>query len=209
MEHLKKYWWIYVLIAVGLFAAWYFFIKKPSVKSKDDTVKRIEGPSIYDAKKQLEDKIMINDYVTSIGTRHIDSRSFIQVGVTKEQHKADIKSLLEDGKWKGFTVDVVIEEKSKIQVSKKPTKQKWSFKTVIETENNKQKRLAVDITSGDSPVPDQFKIGQNVKLHIQQTPDFTYDISGKIISIDSNRDSMLVEFVGKTTDKAYGDVEIK
>lgn len=209
MEHLKKYWWIYLLLAIGIVAVWYFFIRKPSDNKSDEPKKLSEGPSIYDAKKELEDKIMPNDYVTSIGTRHIDSKSFIQVGVTKEEYKENIKSLLDDGKWKGFPVDVVIEEKSAAKVYKKPTKQKWSFKTVIETPNNKQKRLAVDLNSGDQKVPDEFKAGQNIKLHIHQTPDFVYDISGKIISIDSNRDSMLVEFVGKTTDKAYGDVEIK
>lgn len=212
MEHIKKYLFLYILAAAGIaFAIWYFVIRKkqPAIQS-EDSIKKLAGPSIYDAKQSLQEKIINNDYVSSIGTRQIDSKSFIQVTVKSESSKSNIKALLdENGKWQGFPVDITVAEPIVPQINKKETyRQKWAFKTVIPTIKDNQKRLAVNLKSGDQPIPLQFKAGRNIKLKIQQTPDYTYDITGKIIEIDPNRDSMLTEFIGKVTSKASGEVEL-
>lgn len=206
MEHIKKYLWIYILVAAILaFGIWYLFIRKKT--DKTEPKKLGSGgeldTSIYDAKKSLEEKILDKDYITSIGTRSRDSKSWIQVGVKSEKNKEDVNSVLEDGKWMGYKVDITVEEPA---VPQQPVKQKWAFKTIAFTTKENQKMLSVK--PGDKTIPDQFKQGKTIKLKIHQTPEYTYDISAKIIDINPSRESMLVEFPGKVSNKAFGEAEI-
>lgn len=203
--------WFFIVMVVVIIAIWYFFFNNPSDKS----TKTISGPSLSDAKKSLEKKIFANDFVTSIGTRNVDSKSFIQISVKSADHIKDIQAFLTDGKWEGYTVDIVIEQPPVAQAKEtkkpempKPVKAKWHFKTIITGISANQKRLAVNLHGGDTLIPEQFKQGQAIKLHIHQTSDYIYDVNGKIISIDANRDSMLVTFPGKVADNAFGDIEL-
>lgn len=211
VEYLVKYKWFFIFLAIAIAIAFYLYFRKPS----DKDTKKLAAPSIANAKKSLEKKIFANDFVNSIGTRNVDSKSFIQITVKSEDHVKDIKAFLTDGKWEGFDVDILVEPPAVAQVkdTKRPevpktVKARWYFKTIITGISANQKRLAVNMHGGDALIPDQFKPGQTVRLHIHQTSDYIYDVNGKIISIDSNRDSMLVSFAGKVGDNAFGNLEL-
>lgn len=120
-------------------------------------------------------------------------------GFRKKSDKAVSKLLSEPQKEIG-EIETKQEEKKE--------KARWYFSTVITTASVNQKRLAVNINAGEKSIPHQFEAGKRIKLRIHQTADYTYDVPGKIISIDSNRDSMLVTFSGKVTDKAFGEIEL-
>lgn len=85
------------------------------------------------------------------------------------------------------------------QVEKK--KVKWNFISINPISHTKKQLLGATI-------PSEFKAGKTISLHIQQTFDYIYDVSGKIVSISDSRQSMIIEFTGKVTDKAFGTAEV-
>ena len=64
---------------------------------------------ISTAKKSLEKKIMVHQFVTGVGTRQDDNGFFIQVSVSEEHYIPEIQSLLTDGTWEGHPVTSVVQ----------------------------------------------------------------------------------------------------
>lgn len=69
--------------------------------------------NIREAKKALQELIIPNVYVTSISTRFRGADSYIEVGVAEEKYISKIKSHLDNGKWQGHPVEVIVEPPSK------------------------------------------------------------------------------------------------
>lgn len=94
------------------------------------------------------------------------------------------------------------ETQNKIESPKEVKKKvKWNFVSINPISNTKKQLLGVTI-------PVEFQAGKTISLHIQQTFDYVYDVSGKIVSISDSRQSMIIEFTGKVTDKAFGTAEV-
>lgn len=93
---------------------------------------------------------------------------------------------------KGEQKTILIQEKKKV---------KWNFVSINQISGSKKQLLG-------GTIPHEFKAGETISLHIQQTFDYVYDVSGKIVSISDSRQSMIVEFTGKVTDKAFGQAEV-
>lgn len=79
---------------------------------------RINGKRIQEAKKQLEILISNKDYVSSISTqKFVDScdvvnegtESYIQIGIISENHIEDVRNILDQDRWMGFCVKIIIQ----------------------------------------------------------------------------------------------------